>query len=124
MAERSGEFFDIAAADDGVFGAGDAGDGFAVGDVFLGEDAVGEGVGVVGFEDGDNALQDDDAVVEVLVDKVDGATGDLDAVIECLGLGFEAGKRGQQRWVDVENAVRKCRDELGRQEAHVAGEAN
>lgn len=85
-----------AAALDLVAAGSDAGDGFRVSDVFFGEDAIGEGVGIVCGEDGDGALEDDDAVVEVLVDEVDGAAGELNAVVEGLGLGVEAGEGGQQ----------------------------
>jgi hypothetical protein len=92
--------------------------------VLLGEDAGGEGVGVVGGEHGDGALQQDHAVVQVLIDKMDGASGQLDAVIEGLGLRVEAGKGGQERGVDVEDAVGKGGDELRREEAHVAGQAD
>ena len=115
---------DIAAADDFVFAAGDPGDGFAVGDVLFGENAIGERVGVVGFEHGNGALQHDDAVVEVLVDKMNRAAGDLDAVVEGLGLRFEAGKGRQKRGVDVENAVGVGGDELRGEQAHVAGQAD
>lgn len=107
-------FFHVAAAYDFVCAGGDAGDGFGVGDVFFDKDAVGEGVGVVSFENGNGALEDDDAVVEVLIDEVNGAAGDLDAVIEGLGLGFEAGKGGQERRVDVEDAVGVGRHEFRR----------
>ena len=41
--------FNIAAAADFILAAGDAGDGFGVGQVLFGEDAVGEGVGGVFF---------------------------------------------------------------------------
>ena len=58
----------IAAAKDFVLSTDDSGDRLGVGDVFFGEDAGSEGVGVVGVEDGDGALEDDYAVVEVLVD--------------------------------------------------------
>ena len=69
------------------------------------EDARGEGFGGVVVEDGDGVLQDDDAVVYGLVDKVDGAAGDLGSVVEGLMLRVEAGERGQQRGVDVEDAI-------------------
>jgi len=68
---------DEAEAADLVVSAGYTGDGFGVGEVLFGEDAGGERVGVVGFEDGDRALQDDDAVVEMLVDKMHRAAGHL-----------------------------------------------
>ncbi len=117
-----GSAFDVAAAADLVFAASDAGDGFGVGDVLFGEDADGEGGCVVGFEDGDGALQDDDALVEVFVDEVDGAAGYFDAVVEGLGLSVEAGEGGKQRGMDVEDAIGEGGDELGRKQAHVAGE--
>ena len=44
--------------------------------------------------DGDGALEDDDAVVQVLVDKMHGAAGYFDAVIEGLLLGFETWECG------------------------------
>jgi hypothetical protein len=81
-----------AAAEDFVLSTGHAGDGFAVGDMLLDQDARGEGVGVVSFEDRDGALQDNDAMVQVLIDEMNGATGYLNAVFEGLALRFEAGK--------------------------------
>ena len=90
--------------------------------MFFGEDALGERVGVVGVEDRDGALQDDGAVVEVFVDEVDGATRDFDAVVEGLLLSVEAGEGGQQRRVDIEDAVGEGGNELGREQAHIAGE--
>ena len=113
---------DVAAAPDFVVSADHAGDGFGVSDVLFGENAGGEGVGVVGFEYGDGTLQNDCAVVQVLIDKMDGATGYFYAVFEGLSLCFEAGKGGKQRGVDVEDAVGEGGDEGGREEAHVAGE--
>ena len=88
------------------------------------EDALGEGVGVVRIEDGDCALEDDGAVIEALVDEVDGAAGDFDSVIERLLLGVETGERGQQRRMDIEDAVGEGGDEAGREQAHVTGEAD
>jgi len=115
---------DVAAAPDFVVSADHAGDGFGVSDVLFGENAGGEGVGVVGFEYGDGTLQNDCAVVQVLIDKMDGATGYFYAVFEGLSLCFEAGKGGKQRGVDVEDAVGEGGDELGRKQAHVSGKAD
>jgi hypothetical protein len=92
--------------------------------VLFDEDALGEGVGVVSFADGDGALEDDSSVVEVFVDEMDGTAGDLDPVIEGLLLSVESGKCRKQRRMDVENAVGKGRDELRREEAHVAGKTH
>ena len=63
-------------------------------------------------------------MVEVLVDKVDGAADDLGSEVKRLGLGVEAGKAGQQAGVDVEDAIGKCGHEGRREQAHVAGEAD
>ena len=81
--------------------------------MFLVENARSQCMWVVGGKDGDGALQDDGAVVELLVDEMDGAAGDLDAVFEGLGLRVEAGKGGQQRGMDVEDALREGLDESG-----------
>ena len=102
----------------------DAGDGFGVGLMLLLENAVGESVGVVRGQDGDGSLEDDDAVVQLLIDKMDGAAGDLDAVVEGLLLRVEAGEGREQRGVDVEDAVGEGADEVRREQAHVAGEAD
>ena len=83
-----------------------------------------ERVRVIAGENGNGLLQDDDAVVELLVDKVHGASGDLDAVVEGLLLRVEPGKGGQQRGVDVQDAVGEGLDELRREQAHVSGEAD
>ena len=55
---------------------------------------------------GDGALHDDRAGVEMFVDEVDGAAGDFHAVRDRLRLRVDAGKRGQQRRMDVQDAVR------------------
>ena len=116
------EALDIAAALDLVLTAGDAGNGFRVGKVFFGEDAGSEGVGVVGVENGDGTLQDDCAVVEVLVDEVDGAAGDFHPVVEGLLLGVESGECGQERGMDIQDSVGEGGDKAGREQAHVTGE--
>src|SRR5579884_686661 len=105
----------IAPSDNLILAGEHAGDGFGVGDVLLLEDAGGEGVRIVALEDGDGALQDDDAMVELLVDEVHGAAGDLHSVFEGLHLRVEPGEGGQQRGVDVEDALRKGLDESGRE---------
>ena len=107
-----------------IVSVGDAGDGFAIGDVFFDEDSLGERVGVVALENWDRSLQDDGAVVEMFVDKVDRAAGNLDAVVKCLLLGVEAGECGKQRRMDVENAVGERGNKAGREQAHVAGETD
>ena len=113
---------EVFAALDLVFAGCYTGDCFGVGDVFFDQDSLGEGLGVVGVEDRDGALEDDGAVIELVVDEVDGAAGDFDAVVEGLLLGVEAGEGWEQGGVDVQDAVWKGCDEVGGEQAHVAGE--
>ena len=63
-------------------------------------------------------------MVKLFVDEVDRAAGDLNAVFEGLELRVEAREGGQQRGVDVEDALRVGQDESSREQAHVAGEAD
>ena len=112
----------VAAALQGVSPTENASDRLRVGSVFFGEDAHGEAVRGVGVEDRYGALKDDGAVVQVLVDKVDRAARNFHAVVERLLLCVEAGKGGEQRRVDVKNAVGEGLDEDGRKQPHVAGE--
>jgi len=114
----------VAPAANLVIASEDPGDGFGVGDVLFGEDAAAEGVGVVGVKDGDGALEDDGSVVELVVDEMDRAAGHFDSVVEGLLLGFEAGEGGQQRGMNVEDAVAVSSDKFRREQAQVAGQAD
>src|SRR5437899_3884978 len=98
--------------------------GLGVDAMLLFQDALRKGVLVVGVEDRDGGLQNDGAGVEILVDEVDGTAGEFYAVVEGLFLRFQAGERGEKRWMDVENALGEGGYEKGREEAHVAGEAD
>jgi len=77
---------------------------------------------VVGY--GNDGLEDDGAGVEIFVDEMDGTAGELYAVFESLALGLEARERGEERRVDVKDAVGEGGDEIRREKAHVAGEAD
>jgi hypothetical protein len=55
---------------------------------------------------------------------VHGATGFGNSGIQRLFPRFQAGKRRQQRGVDVEDAVRKCLQQRAFDEAQETGEAN
>src|SRR5882724_8470709 len=98
--------------------------GLGVDVMFLFQDAFGKGVLVVGVEDRDGGLQDDGAGVEVFVDEVDGAAGELHAVVEGLLLRFEARERGEERGMNIQDALGKGGDEEWEEEAHVACEAD
>lgn len=105
---------DVAATADYVVATRYAGNGVGVGDVFFDEDALGEGVCVVGLENRNCTLENDGAVVEVFIDEVHSAASDFHSVIEGLLLGVEARESGQQRGVNVEDAVGESGDESGR----------
>lgn len=92
--------------------------------MFLRKNASGERMGIVRIENRYRTLQDDRTVVEVLIDEVNSAASNFDAVIEGLRLRFKAGKRGQQRWMDVDDSIGEGGDELGRKQAHVTGQAD
>ena len=78
----------------------------------------------IGVLDRDCALEHDDPVVHCLVDEVHRAAGHLGAELERLGLRLEPGKARQQAGVHVQDAIGKRRDELGRDDAHIAGQAD
>ena len=78
-------------------------------------------VGVVG-RDRDGTLQDDRAVVRLLVDEVHRGTGDPHAVLERLALRVQSLEGGQERRVDVHDASRKRVEQDARDEAVEAGE--
>jgi len=85
---------------------------------------VGERSFSVFVEDGDSGLRDDRAGVEIFVDEVDRAAGKLHAVFEGLALRFEAGKRREQRGMNVQDAIWKFGDEKRGEQTHVAGKAD
>ena len=90
--------------------------------VLLEEDALAERGLVVAVEDGDGRLREDGAGIHSGVDEVHGAAGDAHAVRERLRLRVDAGERGEERGVDVDDAVRERVEEDRRDEAHEAGE--
>lgn len=76
---------------------------------FLFEDSGGEGVGGIVGEDGAGFLDEDGAVVVAVVGEVDGAAGDLAAVLEDSGVDVVAVHAGpaegrEQGRVDIEDA--------------------
>lgn len=102
-------------------------DGLWVGFAFEGEDAGGEGVGGVVVEDGAAVLDEDGAGVVGVVGEVDGAAGDLAAVVEdglvdVVAVHALAAEAGEEGGVDVEDfALVVGWDD---QEAEEAGEAD
>jgi hypothetical protein len=88
------------------------------------EDARGERLRRVVVCDGHNALRDDGAAVQSLIDEVDGAAAEFDAVLDGLSLRVEAGEGGQQTRMNIKYASAISCDEDGREQAHVTGEAD
>src|SRR4051812_40799753 len=76
---------------------------FAFGDLNAGV----QGVWGVVVENGHDGLGDDGAAVDALIDEMDGAAGDFNAVIKGLSPGLEAGKRREERGMDVDDPVRE-----------------
>src|SRR5271170_1805823 len=73
---------------------------------------------------GDRLLQNDDAVVDCLIDKVNCATGYLGAIVECLGLRIQTWESRKERRVNIENPVWKGLHKGRRDDAHVAGKTD
>jgi len=92
--------------------------------MLLGQDAGGQRLlGVVGRHR-HRRLQHDRPAVHTLVREVHGGAGDLHAVLEGLALGVQAGKRGQERGMDVEASAGEGPDVDRGQDPHVAGLAH
>ncbi len=102
--------------------AGEVLEGFGVGDVFLFLDAGMEGFRGVGFKYGDGALDENGSSVGAFVDEMYSAAGYFDAVFQCLFPGCNAGKRGQQGWMDVENPIGEGGEHGGFNDAHKASQ--
>src|ERR1700729_2995524 len=79
---------------------------------------------VIVFEYRNGFLDDDCAMIEFFVYKMHGASGDFDAVGECLLLRFQSRKGGQKRRMNVQDAVWKLLHEPRREQAHISRETN
>lgn len=85
-------------------------------------DAGVEGGGGIVVEDGDGGLSDDGPGVHAGVDEMDGAAGDFDAMGEGLFPRADAGERGEERGMDVDDALREGREHAVFDDAHEASE--
>ena len=120
--ERRGLSKNDAATTNLVIAIEEDANGFGVGDVLLFEYAGGEGVMVIGGKDWDGSLDDDRAVIKVLVDEVDGAAGDLYTVVKSLLLRVKSGKGGEEGWMDVDDAVWELLHKPVGEQTHVSGQ--
>jgi hypothetical protein len=90
--------------------------------VFLHENAIRERGSAVVIAHRNRSLHDDRTGIDIFIDEVNRATGDLHAGGNGLRLRIDARKRRQQRRVNVHDAHRILGDELRGQQAHVAGQ--
>ncbi len=97
---------------------------FGINAMLLAQDALGKRVFRVGIVNRDHRLQNDRPGVQILVHEMHGAAGEFRAVLERLPLRFKSRKRRQQRRMNIQDAVGKRRDEIGRKQPHVACEAD
>ncbi len=88
------------------------------------ENTGGEGFLGVVLQDRHGPLDEDGAVVEFGADEVDGAAVDADASLQGTGVGVEAFEGGQERGMDVEEAVLPALHEPGAQDAHETRQAD
>ena len=88
------------------------------------EDPCSEALGSVVVLDRHGGLQDDWTRVQLWGHDVHRGAGYLRPVLERLGLTVHPWKRRQERWVDIENPVRKSVDEHWAQEPHEASQTH
>ena len=74
--------------------------------------------------DQDRLLQNDRAVVDLLVHEVDGDTGHLDPPTKGIPHRVSSRKAGQKSRMDVENSTGISSDKPGRKNPHEAGQHN
>src|SRR5271157_1480289 len=92
--------------------------------MFLFKNPRGQTPLIVTGENRHNPLGDDDSVIELFVNEVDRASGDIHAILERLPRRVPAWKGWQQGGMDVQNTLRICLDKLRGEQAHVSGEAD
>ena len=93
-------------------------------DVLFRQDPFRQRMRIVALNHWNCPLQNDRPVIQMLIHKVNRTPGHFHAVIERLLLRIKPRKRRQQRWMNVQNAIGKCGDELRRQQPHITSEAN
>jgi hypothetical protein len=80
-------------------------------------------LGVVGVHL-DGLLKDDGAGVQAGIDEVNGSAGPPHTGREGLSLRMQARESRKKGWVDVQNGPAEAGNQLGREDAHVSGEAD
>ena len=92
--------------------------------MFFAQDAFGERVRRVAILDWHHGLHHNRPRVQILVHEMHGAARKFRAVLQRLALRFKSRKRGQERRVNIQNALRKRGHKIRRKQPHVASEAN
>ena len=105
-------FSDDAGTSDDELSGGDAAEGFGVGFAFGGEDAAGEAIGRVIFQDGDDALEEDGAVVVLVVGQMNGAARDAGTasdhrLVDVVTVEAMSGEGRDEGRMNVQHAVAK-----------------
>jgi len=77
-----------------------------------------ERLGRVGVQHGHGLLPNDWTAIHPSIDKMHRATGCLHAMVQSLFPRFETGKRGKQRWVDVNDPIGKGVQQTAFDDAH------
>ncbi len=92
--------------------------------MFFGQHACRQRLDLVGVEDRHRRLQHDRSRVELRVHQMHGRTRHPDAVLQGLALRLEPRKRGQQRRMDIQDAVGKRVEQRPSDQVHEAGETD
>src|SRR5664279_4258156 len=69
-------------------------------------------------------LQNNGPSVEVFVHKMNRTTSELHTVFERLFLRFKAGKGRKERWMNIDDTLRKCGDKIRGEQSHISSETN
>src|SRR6266700_3856590 len=88
------------------------------------QDFFGEGRLSVVVENGNSSLQNDGAGVEILVHEMNRAAGKFYAIFQGLTLRFESGEGGEQRRMNVQDAVWIFGDKKWGEQPHVSRQTN
>ena len=103
---------------------GDSGNAFRIELVLSRVDSLVQALRGVIIEHGHGLLADNRAGIDSGIHEVNGAAGDFNAGIKRLFPGFESGKSGKQRRMNVNDSAFKCFQEIAFQHPHESGQGN
>ncbi len=99
-------------------------DRFAVDAVLFFQNSGRERFYCIVIEHRHGGLNNDRPGIKILIHEVDRTAGNLDTVLERLVLRIESLECRQQRWMNVQYAIRKSPHEVGAQQAHETSQAD